>query len=159
MLQNHFTEILWYWETFKYTNSPGTWDVPQTVLLVGYDVWLHLKSAKWNFLEAIYVVYFPKYICYEILEISGHFKIFPFKQKQMQILLTLYHLTFSATSKMTVKVNKSFQSNIALLVAFQKYTFLRNGDCNHHWGMQMVQTSNEIFSFNDFAKGIEQNML
>ena len=81
MLQNHFIEILWYWETFKYTNSPGTGDVPQTVLLVGYDVWLHLKSAKWNFLEAIYVVYFPKYICYEILEISGHFKMFLFKQK------------------------------------------------------------------------------
>ena len=77
----------------------------------------------------------------------------------MQILLTLYHLTFSATSKMTVKVNKSFQSNIALLVTFQKYTFLRNGDYNHHWGIQMVQTSHEIFSLNDFAKGIDQNIL
>ena len=81
MLQNHFIEILWYWETFKYTNSPGTGDVPQTVLFVGYDVWLHLKSAKRNFLETIHVVYFQKYICYEILEISGHFKMFLLKQK------------------------------------------------------------------------------
>ena len=39
MLQNQFIEILWYWETFKYTNSPGTWDDPQIVLLVGYDLW------------------------------------------------------------------------------------------------------------------------
>ena len=77
----------------------------------------------------------------------------------MQILLTLYHLTFSATSKMTVKVNKSFQSNIALIVTFQSYTFLRNGDYNQHWGIQIVQTSHEIFSLNDFAKGIEQNIL
>ena len=58
-----------YGETFKYTNSPGTGDVPHTVLLVGYDLWLHLKSAKRNSLS------------YETLEIFGCFKILPLKQK------------------------------------------------------------------------------
>ena len=62
ILKNVTVEVLWYWKTFKYTNSPGTGDVPQAFLLVGYDLCLHLKSVKRNFHEAVYVVYFPKYI-------------------------------------------------------------------------------------------------
>ena len=158
MLPNQFIESLWYWQTFQCTNSPSTGEVPQTVLLVGYDLWLHLKSAKRYFDEAIYVVYFPKYISYEISEISAHFKILPLKQKTnaniADIVPSYFFSHFQNDSK-----SKSFQSNIALLVTFQKYTFLKNGDYNHHWGMQMVQASHEICFLDNFAKNIEQNIL
>ena len=158
MLQNQFIESLWYWQTFQCTNSPSTGEVPQTVLLVGYDLWLHLKSAEQNFHEAIYGVYFPKYISCEIWEISGHFKILPLKQKTYanitDIVPSYFFSHFQNDSK-----SKSFQSNIALLVTFPKYTFLKNGDFNHHWSIQMVQTSHAICSLDDSAKKITQNIL
>ena len=82
----------------------------------------------------------------------------PLKQKTNAIITDIVPSYFFSHFQNDSK-SESFQSNIALLVTFQKYTFLRNGDYNHHWGIQMVQTLHEIFSLNDFAKGIEQNIL
>ena len=142
-------EVLWYWKTFKYTNSPDTGEVSQTVLLVAYDLWLHLKSAKRYFYEVSYVLYFPKCISYEILEICGQFKILPLKQKTNAIITDIVPSYFFSHFQNDSK-SESFQSNIALLVTFQKYTFLKNGDSSHHWGIQTVQTSHEICSLDDF---------
>ena len=94
----------------------------------------------------------------EILQIFGHFKILPLKQKTnaniTDIVSSYFFSHFQNDSK-----RKSFQSNNALLVTFQKYTFLKNGDFNHHWGIQMVQISHEICSLDEFAKNIEENIL
>lgn len=105
---------------FKCTNIPGKGDVPQIVLLVGYDLWLHLKSAKRNSLS------------YEILEIFCHFKILPLKQKIKASITDILPPCFLYQFHNGNKIQSS-QFDIALLLTFQTFTFLRNGYYNHHW--------------------------